>query len=57
MSRGESCFCTTNERGGIAVLLIADDPIIDCMQRWGLPPWLCGGGAFEDDEEDEEYGI
>lgn len=38
------------------MLLIADDPIIDCMQRWGLPPWLCGG-AFEDDEEDEEYGI
>ena len=41
----------------MAVLLIADDPIIECMQRWGLPPWLCGGGAFEDEEEDEEYVI
>ncbi len=34
---------------------IADDPIVRCMERWGLPPWLVGG-AFDDDREDDEDG-
>ena len=34
--------------------LIADDPIVRSMERWGLPPWLIAGGAFEEDGEDEQ---
>ena len=30
-----------------------DDPIIGCMERCGLPPWLVYGGAFEDEEQEE----
>jgi len=32
---------------------IADDPIIQCMERWGLPPWLMGG-TFDDEEDEDE---
>lgn len=34
---------------------IPDDPIIRCMERWGYPPWLCGG-FIEEDEEVEDDG-
>ena len=34
--------------------LIDDDPIVRSMERWGLPPWLIAGGAFEEDEEEEQ---
>ena len=36
---------------------IADDPIVSCMERWGMPPWLAYGGAFEDEMEDEDDDI
>ena len=36
---------------------IADDPIIQCMERWGMPPWMVYGGAFEDEMEEEDDGI
>ena len=42
----EACF----------MLLLPDDPIVACMESRGYPPWLCFGGAFEEDEEDEEDG-
>ncbi len=34
------------------MVLIADDPIISCIERTGFPPWLQPG--WEDDEEMEE---
>ena len=33
------------------MLEIPDDPIIRCMERTGLPPWMLDE---EEDEEDEE---
>lgn len=41
---------------------IPDDPIISCMERTGLPPWMLDDtGYFDDeeeyaDEEDEDDG-
>lgn len=35
---------------------LADDPIVSCMERCGLPPWLTYGGAYEDEQEDDEDG-
>ena len=34
------------------MIQIPDDPIIRCMERNGVPPWLCGGS--KEDEEDED---
>lgn len=34
--------------------LIADDPILRCMERSGYPPWLLGPGT--DTEPDEVSG-
>lgn len=33
------------------MLLIADDPIISCMERTGYPPWYTA--EPEEDDEDE----
>ena len=33
------------------MILIADDPIIRCIERTGYPPWL--QGRWDDDEEHE----
>ena len=35
--------------------LLNDDPIVHSLERWGLPPWLMSGGAFDEDDEQEEY--
>ena len=40
------------------MLLIADDPIVRSMERWGYPPWLLARGSDNEEyEEDEEDGI
>ena len=36
------------------MLQLADDPIIGCMERCGWPPWLIYGGAYEEDEQEED---
>ena len=36
--------------------LIADDPILRCIERSGYPPWLSGRGAETDTEPEEEPG-
>ena len=43
--------------GGLAMLLLPDEPTVACMLSRGYPPWLCFGGAFEEDEEDEDDGM
>jgi len=36
------------------MLLLPDDPIVACMLSRGYPPWLSPGGAFEDEEDEED---
>ena len=36
--------------------LIADDPILRCIERSGYPPWLLRRGAQTDTQPDEESG-
>jgi len=38
------------------MLQLADDPIVCCMERCGWPPWLAYGGAYEDEQEEDEDG-
>lgn len=49
----KSCFYAIKE-GGSGLLQLADDPIVRCMERCGWPPWLVYGGAFEDEEQEED---
>ena len=39
------------------MLLLADDPIVGCMERCGWPPWMLCGGDYEDDQEEDEDGV
>ena len=36
--------------------LIADDPILRCIERSGYPPWLLGRGAKYDTEPENDAG-
>ena len=40
---------------GGAVMLIADDPTVRCMERTGYPPWMVYGGTNEEEEQETEH--
>ena len=37
-----------------AMRIIPDDPIINCIERTGYPPWITYDGGEEPEEEDDE---
>lgn len=44
-----------DHKGGGAVTLIADDPIVRCMERTGYPPWMIYGGKNDEEEQETEH--
>ena len=44
-----------DHKGGRAVMLIADDPTVRCMERTGYPPWIVYGGKNDEEEQETEH--
>jgi len=33
---------------------IGDDPIVRCMERFGVPPWMLRSGNDDEEREDDD---